>query len=87
MVLLTDDDLFGVVDAWLCDLPGEAFDALLPLLRRTSATFPAGERRQIGERVRAGGAGASTAARDGELDEERAALVEPVLQLLLGGPR
>jgi len=86
MVLLTDDDLFGVVDAWLCDLPGEAFDALLPLLRRTVATFPAGERRQIGERVRAGAAGARTAAPDGELDEERAALVEPVVRLLLGGP-
>jgi hypothetical protein len=87
LVLLTDDELFGVIDAWLCDLPAEAFDGLLPLLRRTTSTFPIGERRQIGERVRAGAAGPATGGSDQELDEERAALVEPVLRLLLGGPR
>jgi hypothetical protein len=87
MVLLTDGDLFGVIDAWLCGLPAEAFDALLPLLRRTTSTFPIGERRQIGERVRAGATGSAAGGSDEELDEQRAALVEPVLRLLLGAPR
>jgi hypothetical protein len=87
LVLLTDDELFGVIDAWLCGLPAEAFDALLPLLRRTTSTFPIGERRQIGERVRGGGAGPAARGSDEELVEERAALVEPVLHILLGAPR
>jgi hypothetical protein len=85
MLLLTDDELFRVVDEWLCDLRPEAFETLLPLLRRTTATFPTGERRQIGERVRAGTAGPASRAGDAGLDAERAALVEPVLRLLLGG--
>jgi hypothetical protein len=84
MVLLTDDELFRVVDSWLCDLPPEAFDVLLPLLRRTTSTFPVGERRQIGERVREGAGGLNAGGRKAGLDAERAALVEPVLRILLG---
>jgi hypothetical protein len=58
------------------------------VLRRTFATFPGPERRQIGERVRAGvSAGAGGRAwgfEDEELDADRAALVLPVLRRLLG---
>jgi len=50
----TDDGLLGALNQWLCGLPEETFTQLLPLLRRTFATFAAPERRSIGERVRRG---------------------------------
>ena len=66
----------------------DAFEAVLPLLRRTIATFSVPERRSIGERVRLGrrerGGGD-----DGELDGARADLVMPILAdpRALHGPR
>jgi hypothetical protein len=64
----------------------DTFTRLLPVLRRTFSTFPAGERRQIGERVgRLGGAQPAAVDGDDELDPERAALVLSVLRLILGG--
>lgn len=83
LVLLTNDELWQVLDGWLASIRAEDFMVLLPLLRRTFATFPAGERRQIGERAARGAV--RTAADDGEdIDLERAAMVEPVLRALLG---
>lgn len=52
LVLLHDNTLWQVLDTWVAGLPEDHFVALLPLLRRTFATFPAGERRQIGARAR-----------------------------------
>ena len=83
LILLTNDELWQVLDGWLSSLRTEDFHVVLPLLRRTFATFPAGERRQIGERAAVGTARSSRAL-DEEIDSERAALVEPVLRILLG---
>jgi len=52
MVLLHDSQLWEALDAWVADLREDAFTALLPLLRRTFSSFPAAERRQLGERAR-----------------------------------
>ncbi|MFT4174912.1 MAG: DUF5682 family protein [Rhodocyclaceae bacterium] len=52
MVLLHDDTLWGLVSAWMDALTEAHFMRVLPLLRRTFATFGAPERRQIGERAR-----------------------------------
>ena len=52
LVLLHDAALFGVLDAWLAGLDGEAFTSVLPLLRRTVGAFPAPERRALGERAK-----------------------------------
>jgi hypothetical protein len=85
LLLVHDDALLTLVDDWLADVPAEAFDDVLPLLRRTFGTFDAGERRAIGERVagpRAGAAGAGGAGT--AIDEERAVAVLPVLGALLG---
>jgi hypothetical protein len=88
LVLVHDAGLLGLVDEWLAGAGEEAFTTVLPVLRRTFATFSGPERRQIGERVRAGvsaGAGARAwGAEDEELDADRAALVLPVLRRLLG---
>jgi len=52
IMLLHDEQLWTVLDNWVCDLKDEVFTQLLPLLRRTFASFPAGERRQMGEKVK-----------------------------------
>jgi hypothetical protein len=90
LILVHDDALFGVVDGWVSGLSTEAFDAVLPLLRRTVGTFTAAERRAIGERARQAPVGGEDgrAARDGvtaaSYDPERAALVMPILSTILG---
>jgi hypothetical protein len=83
-VLLHDDDLFAALDGWVEEMPAEAFETVLPLLRRTVATFTAPERRSIGERVRSGRAAATA---ETGIDAARADLVMPVLELILGARR
>jgi hypothetical protein len=61
-------------------LGGDAFTALLPLLRRTFATFAAPERRQMGERVRRGlkaASRATTPIAQADFDPDRAAAILP----------
>ena len=82
LVLVHDDQLWGVLDRWVSLLPEERFTEVLPLLRRT---FGAPERRALGDRAAAGGgAAAAPEAGEGELDLGRADLVVPVLRRLLG---
>jgi hypothetical protein len=82
LLLVHDDALLELLDGWLADIPADAFDDVLPLLRRTFGSFAAGERRAIGERV--AGTGARVAAEPLVLDHDRAALVLPTLSMLLG---
>ncbi|AVH56967.1 MULTISPECIES: DUF5682 family protein [Streptomyces] len=92
MLLVHDERLLGMVDAWLAGVPAEAFTDVLPLLRRTFSAYEAGVRRTLGELVRRGpGArGSRAVATSGmpgfapDLDLERADAVLPVLSLLLG---
>jgi hypothetical protein len=97
MVLLHQEGLWRVLDAWLRELAPDAFVALLPLLRRAFADFATPERRAMGEKVKrlrasdqpsgtaaAMGVGASGGENDVPLDYERAARVLPVLAQILG---
>jgi hypothetical protein len=87
LLLLHDAILWQVLDAWVTGLHPDTFTALLPLLRRTFATFPAPERRQMGERVRHGLARPGTGpGADGEatFDAARAEAVLPLIARLLG---
>ncbi|MGW5361414.1 DUF5682 family protein [Actinopolymorpha pittospori] len=52
LLLVHDDRLLHLIDAWLAGLPADTFDDVLPLLRRTFGTFDAPERRAIGDRMR-----------------------------------
>jgi hypothetical protein len=81
-ILLHDQDLFDTIDRWVTDMPQDAFDNVLPLLRRTIATFSVPERRSIGERILAGRRERSAAAAG--IDERRADLVMPILARILG---
>jgi hypothetical protein len=85
--LVHDDQLLGLIDTWLTGLTGNAFQHLLPLLRRTFATFARPERRAIGERLRTplakGQASGQTLVGD-DFDPARADTVLPLLRQLLG---
>jgi hypothetical protein len=79
-----DDALLELLDEWLADIAGDAFDDVLPLLRRTFGAFASGERRAIGERIASGRADRS--GDEGPIDHERAAAVLPTMSALLGRP-
>ncbi|MDX2232644.1 MAG: DUF5682 family protein [Leptolyngbyaceae cyanobacterium bins.349] len=86
LLLLHNPALWQVLDDWVSQLPADTFVAVLPLLRRTFATFAAPERRQMGERVRQAdnkkwGVGEQP---DGEFDRDRADTVLPLIAQLLG---
>jgi hypothetical protein len=82
--LLHDETLWSVLDEWVTALPAATFTALLPLVRRTFASFAPPERRQMGERVRSGPARATARAAAADLDLDRADAVLPLLARLLG---
>ncbi|WP_432099991.1 DUF5682 family protein [Streptomyces sp. WAC 04229] len=92
LLLLYDERLLALVDAWLTGVAAEAFTDVLPLLRRTFAAYEPSVRRSLGELVRRGpeargrvttaGPGAPGFAAD--LDTGRADAVLPVVRLLLG---
>ncbi len=87
-VLLHDEALFGIFDGWLASLPEASFPTILPLLRRTFATFESPLRRNLGELAR--DRSVDTAGSDLVLDldpgidPERAAAAVPIVALLLG---
>ncbi|MGW0346465.1 DUF5682 family protein [Streptomyces anthocyanicus] len=92
MLLLHDERLLALVDAWLTGVPADAFTHVLPLLRRTFSAYEPGVRRGLGELVRRGpeARGSVTTAGSGVpgfaagLDPVRADAVLPVVHLLLG---
>ncbi|HXL15890.1 MAG TPA: DUF5682 family protein, partial [Streptosporangiaceae bacterium] len=92
-LLLRDEPLWNLLDEWLSGLSAEAFDAVLPLLRRAFSQFTGPERQQMGTKVRArhGAArAAGTVATDGsgdedDWDESRVRRVLDVVAIALGG--
>ncbi|MFC5671303.1 DUF5682 family protein [Streptomyces incanus] len=92
LLLVHDERLLGLVDAWLTGVPAEAFTDVLPLLRRTFSAYESGVRRTLGELVRRGPGAPSGSAATGfrapgfasGLDSGRADAVLPVVRLLLG---
>jgi hypothetical protein len=84
LLLVHDNRLLEVVDRWVRSLTDEAFIQILPLLRRTFATFEPAERRQIGEKLRGGSAWSATRSGVEGCDVERAEQVFPMIAQLLG---
>ena len=84
LLLVHDQNLWHILDVWVSGLGDEHFTNLLPLLRRTFSTFSAPERRQLGERAKAGRTSTATVDIDDDLDHERAATSIPYVLQLLG---
>jgi hypothetical protein len=85
LLLIHDTKLLALIDAWVSEIQPEIFQALLPLLRRMFSTFPAGERRQIGEVLKQGAGDVQAAAQVSELNLDRARRPLPLIIQLLGG--
>jgi hypothetical protein len=85
LLLIHDERVRSLVDAWVADIGGEVFEEVLPLLRRTFATFPAPERRQIGQIVKGGSTATSDGAAATAIHAERASRALPLLVTILGG--
>lgn len=51
-VLLLDDVLWGLVNSFICNLDDESFTQVLPILRRTFATFEQHERTKLGQKAK-----------------------------------
>ncbi len=93
LVLVHDTGLLSIIDAWVGTLPADMFERVCPIVRRTFATFPKPERRQIGQALKrsagsdpdADGEGPAGGGYDG-YNAQRGSLVDPVLRLILGEP-
>ncbi|MFB6629380.1 DUF5682 family protein [Streptomyces sp. NPDC056362] len=92
LLLVHDERLLGLVDAWLTSVPDRAFGDILPLLRRTFSAYEPGVRRTLGELAARGlrrshGPGPSDPGTPGfavTADPARADGVLPLLHLILG---
>lgn len=83
-LLVHDEAIWTLVDRWLCDLAAEQFTTVLPLLRRTFATFHGPERRQLGERVAQRDRGPTPRGTADGFDYDAADAVLPLLATILG---
>lgn len=81
-LLVHDNELLGIIDDWLVNLPGDLLPHLLPLLRRTFSSFTRPERQKIGERVRKGKTGGNALQAENETDHFDPALARSVLPLI-----
>jgi hypothetical protein len=84
LLVLHDQTLWQLLDSWVMKLNPERFQTILPLLRRTFATFSDAARQQLLERVRFGGASANQPIHAPTFDEEQANKVLPLVAQLLG---
>lgn len=91
MVLLHNDTVWCLVDVWLEGLSDEHFVQIVPLVRRSFATFSASERHDLGQRAVRGREQVASSTDPStssavEGDPIRAALALPLLRLILGVP-
>ncbi|MEO1442064.1 MAG: DUF5682 family protein [Chloroflexota bacterium] len=84
LILLHHDELLPVIDKWVVSLDNDRFEALLPLLRRTFASFTESEVKRIGSIVSLPGARRVVQQQQVDIDEKRAASVNPMLDMILG---
>jgi hypothetical protein len=88
LLLLHDDTLLALADAWLAGLSADAFAAVLPALRRTFGQFAPPERRAIGDKAARldgrNGPPVIPVAPDDDLDQDRAAIAVRTVAALLG---
>jgi len=86
-VLLLDDNLWQLVNGWLCGLSDANFIELLPVIRRTFSNFTTAERRKLGEKAKGfelNGTDTGIASGEHSCNDGDASKVIPLLGRLLG---
>lgn len=83
LVLIYHPSLWEMLDGWVDNLMPDAFQEVLPVLRRTFSSFPGPERTKMLTLAKQGVDHVATQEKK-EMDTERAEVVWPTLQLLLG---
>lgn len=83
MVLILDEQIWGIVNRWMSELDDDTFNDLLPLLRRTFSAYTNTEKRKIAEKVKAAPGASGQAPAFESVDPERAQRVIPVLEKLM----
>jgi hypothetical protein len=84
LLLIHDQQLWHIIDEWICALTPDHFIQQVAILRRTFSSFQAPERRQLGERVAQGEGHARPASAPAEIDLARAKRALPLVAQLLG---
>ncbi len=84
LLVLHDQTLWQLLDDWVIQLEPDSFQTILPLLRRTFATFSRAARQQLLERVQFGRASANQSIQAPAFDVEQANKVLPLVAQLLG---
>ncbi|NCC31205.1 MAG: hypothetical protein EOM24_04170 [Chloroflexia bacterium] len=82
MFIVHDEQLWRLIDTWLGTLNDEMFQTIIPLLRRTFATFTRHERHLLGERVKRA-PDARPLEASSQFDHIRAAVALARIQLIL----
>jgi len=85
-VLLHDDAVWQMIDAWVMALDEAQLVRVLPLVRRTFATFEPADRRDLGSRVQQAPVEKAVAALAPDWNLARAERALPMLRELLGLP-
>jgi hypothetical protein len=86
LLLIHDAELRTLLDAWVAGLGEQEFTDVLPLVRRTFATFSGPERRSIGERLAAAEGRGRVRQEASALDLELAGPALATVALILGKP-
>jgi hypothetical protein len=91
LVLIHDPILLDILDTWVTQIPQSSFVAVLPLIRRTFASFAPPERRHIGQKIAQHhptrpqtGRPATSQTEVDLIDSSRAVRVLPTLAQVLG---
>jgi len=87
LLLIHDPGLRDLLDGWVTGLDEREFGDLLPLVRRTFATFTPAQRRSIAGRLVAGPGAAGGGSTDPAPDPDLAAAALATVDLILGGRR
>ena len=85
MILIYDNRLWNLLYEWVAGLQETQFMELLPFIRRAFSKFEYGERKQIGQKAKAGLSQESASVMDEvEFDNVAAATILPTLKYLMG---
>lgn len=83
-ILILDDGIWRIINAWVEDLDADTFMELVPLLRRTFAAYNSVEKGRLAQKVKQGASAQGNVIQHYAINKERAERVLPILEKILG---